>query len=166
MTAFYRTYAYLGDHVRQSLGLTAGEAGWIVLAYGLGFGLATLGDRAVDRVGAARLFPWALGFVAAVYLLLIPATASLPAILVVSALWGFANHFGLNMLMLLSRAGGEARGAVLALNSAVIYLGTFLGAGGLGLAYDAWGYSPVAAAAAACCGVAALVAWLAPHKDK
>jgi predicted MFS family arabinose efflux permease len=162
MTAFYGAYAYLGDHARGALGLSSGEAGWVVLAYGLGFGLATLGDRAVDRVGAARLFPAVLALVAAVYLLLAPSPASLAALLAVAALWGFANHFGLNILvLLLSRAGGEARGAVLSLNSAVTYLGTFLGAGGLGAVYGAWGYGPVAVAAAGLCGGAALVAWAA-----
>ncbi len=162
MTAFYGAYAYLGDHARRALGLSAGEAGWVVLAYGVGFGLATLGDRAVDRVGAARLFPAVLAVVALAYLLLAPPPASLPALLAVAALWGFANHFGLNILvLLLSRAGGEARGAVLSLNSAVTYGGTFLGAGGLGAVYDAWGYGPVAVVAAGLCGGAALVAWAA-----
>ena len=39
MTAFYGMYAYLGDHLRQALGVSAGTAGLVVLAYGVGFGL-------------------------------------------------------------------------------------------------------------------------------
>jgi predicted MFS family arabinose efflux permease len=160
MTAFYGAYAYLGDYARPALGLSAGEVGWVVLAYGVGFGSATLGDRLVDRLGASRLFPVVLAVVALIYLILIPATGSFLFLLGAAGAWGFANHFGLNILvLLLSRAGGEGRGAVLSLNSAVTYAGTFLGAGGLGLVYEAWGYTPVAATAAACCAAAALVAW-------
>ncbi len=165
MTAFYGAYAYLDDSARRALGLGAGEAGWLVLAYGMGFGLATLGDRLVDRLGAARLFPVVLAVVALIDLILIPATASV-AFLLGAAAWGFANHFGLNILvLLLSRAGGERLGAVLSLNRAVTYAGTFLGAGGLGLVSEAWGYAPVASIASACCAVAALVARQA-HRDE
>jgi predicted MFS family arabinose efflux permease len=165
MTAFYGAYAYLDDSARRALGLGAGEAGWLVLAYGMGFGLATLGDRLVDRLGAARLFPVVLAVVALIDLILIPATASV-AFLLGAAAWGFANHFGLNILvLLLSRAGGERLGAVLSLNRAETYAGTFLGAGGLGLVSEAWGYAPVASIASACCAVAALVARQA-HRDE
>ncbi len=71
MTAFYGVYAYLGDHVRGLLGLSATRAGWVVLAYGAGFGLAAFADRAVDRVGPDRLLAPALACVA------LPATYAL-----------------------------------------------------------------------------------------
>ena len=51
MTAFYGMYAYLGDHLRQALGVSSATAGLVVLAYGVGFGLAGFGDRMVDRLG-------------------------------------------------------------------------------------------------------------------
>lgn len=52
----------------------------------------------------------------------------------------------------------DGRGAVLALNSAVSYLGALLGAGTFGPAYDALGFEAIALAAAACLAAAALIA--------
>lgn len=159
MTAFYGVYAYLGDHARRELGLSTAEAGLIVLAYGAGFGLAALGDRVVDRIGAARLHPWVLATVAAVYIAMMPAVAAFGPLLAVSAAWGLANHFGLNILVLrLAAAAPEGRGAVLALNSAVSYLGALLGAGLFGPIYEALGFNAIGTVAAGCSAVAALVA--------
>jgi predicted MFS family arabinose efflux permease len=162
MTAFYGVYAYLGDHARRLLGLSAAQAGLIVLAYGAGFGLASLGDRAVDRIGAGRLFPAALAAVAAVYAALVPALGTFPTLLALAAAWGFSNHFGLNILVLrLTEACPDARGAVLALNSAVTYAGAFLGAGLFGVLYDGVGFPALAGTASACAGLAAAIAAVA-----
>lgn len=159
MTAFYGTYAYLGDHARRLLGLSAAQAGLVVLAYGAGFGLASLGDRAVDRIGAKRLFPGVLAAAALVYAALVPATAAFATLLALAAAWGFANHFGLNILVLrLTAACPDRRGAVLALNSATSYAGAFLGAGLFGAVYERAGFTPLALAASACAGLAALIA--------
>jgi predicted MFS family arabinose efflux permease len=159
MAAFYGVYAFIGDHVRAGLGLSAGQAGLIVLTYGIGFGAASLGDGLVDRLGPRRLFPLVLLAVAVIYALMLPATHSFAAIATLTGLWGFANHFGLNILvLLLSRAKPEARGAVLGLNSAVTYLGTLIGTGLAGIGYAAAGFPPLAMAAAAACLAAALVA--------
>ncbi|MCB8820130.1 MFS transporter [Microvirga rosea] len=159
MTAFYGVYAYIGDHARRLLGLSATEAGFIVLAYGAGFGFATFGDRFVDRFGAARLFPLVLTIVAATYVALIPGVADFRSVMVLAALWGFANHFGLNILVLqLSRSAPDARVAVLALNSAISYAGALVGAALFGLFYDRYGFSMVTGAAALCSGAAALIA--------
>ncbi len=176
MTAFYGVYAYLGDHARRALELSAAEAGLIVLFYGAGFGLAGFGDRAVDRVGAGRVFPAALAAVAAVYAALVPAVATFGALLALSAAWGFANHFGLNILVLrLSATSPDGRGAVLGLNSAVSYAGAFLGAGLFGPLYTGVGFPAAAAAASACAGLAALIAavalqpwpdWKSPRADR
>ncbi|HEY8566957.1 MAG TPA: MFS transporter [Beijerinckiaceae bacterium] len=161
MTAFYGVYAYLGDHVRRHLGLSASEAGRVVLAYGIGFGLGACADRAVDRIGATRPFPWVLATVALVYAAMSPALATVPTILLLSAAWGFANHFGLNIIVLrLTRAAPEARGSVLALNSATSYAGALLGAWFFGILYEGLGFGSVTAAATVCAGLAALIAFL------
>jgi predicted MFS family arabinose efflux permease len=158
MTAFYGVYAYLGDHVRGLLGLSAAQAGWVVLAYGAGFGLAAFADRAVDRVGPARLLAPALACVAVVYAAMVPGVAGLAALLSLAAAWGFANHLGLNGLVLgLTRAAPDRRGAVLALNSATAYAGALLGASLFGALYERYGFGAVAGAGAACAGLAALV---------
>ncbi|MFE0754205.1 MFS transporter [Inquilinus sp. NPDC058860] len=159
MASFYGVYAFIGDHVRATLGLSASQAGVIVLTYGVGFGAASLGDGLVDRLGPRRLFPLVLLAVAAIYALMLPAAHSFAAIAALTGLWGFANHFGLNILvLLLSRAKPEARGAVLGLNSAVTYLGTLTGTGLAGIGYAAAGFPPLATGAAAACLAAAVVA--------
>jgi predicted MFS family arabinose efflux permease len=135
----------------------------IVLAYGLGFGLASLGDRALDRLGAARLFAPVLALVSLAYLAMIPAMAGAASLFAVAAAWGAANHFALNILVLrLAGACPEGRGAALALNSAVSYLGATLGAGAFGPLYAALGFEAIAAAATACAAGAALIAWGLP----
>lgn len=159
MTAFYGVYAYLGDHLRRALGVSSGTAGLVVLAYGLGFGLAGFADRAVDRLGPARLFALVLGALVPVYGLMVPGSSSLVALVALAAAWGFANHFGLNILvLLLGRADEARRGAVLALNSAVSYAGALAGAGLFGIVYERGGFRPVAGFAAACLAGAAAVA--------
>jgi len=159
MTAFYGVYAYLGDHLRQALGASSATAGLVVLAYGVGFGLAGFGDRLVDRLGPSCLLPFVLGTLALVYGLMIPAASNLVAFGALAFCWGVANHFGLNIIvLLLGRASEQRRGAVLALNSAVSYAGALVGAGLFGAAYERGGFLPVAALAAGCLGGALAVA--------
>lgn len=151
MTSFYGVYAYLGDHLRRELGASAGMAGLVVLAYGVGFGLAGLGDRLVDHLGPGRLFPAVLAAIGLVYGLMIPASGSVLVLSALAAAWGFVNHFGLNILVLLLGQANEARrGAVLALNSAVSYAGALVGAGLFGAVYERTGFGSVAGFAAVC----------------
>ncbi len=159
MTAFYGMYAYLGDHLRQALGVSSVTAGLVVLAYGVGFGLAGFGDRMVDHLGPPRLLPMTLGALSLVYGLMIPAASSLVALAALAFCWGFANHFGLNIIvLLLGRASDARRGAVLALNSAVSYAGALVGTGLFGAVYERGGFLPAAALAAGCLAGALAVA--------
>ena len=159
MAAFYGTYAFVGDAVRQATGASAGMTGVIVLSYGIGFGLANLADRRVDRLGAETVLPWALAAVAGIYLALILATAALWSAAAATLAWGFGNHLCLNtLIVLLARANPERRGAVLGLNSAVTYLGALVGTGGAGLLLPQAGFAAICLAAATLVAAAALVA--------
>ena len=159
MSAFYGVYAFLGDHLRTSLGVSAAAAGLVVLTYGIGFGLASFADRWLDRVGPGRAFPLVLLAIALIYLVLIVGSASLWTAAVITGLWGFANHLGLNTLILLLAAARPAqRGAVLGLNSAVTYLGAMVGTGAAGVLYLSGGFAMTAGAAALALALAALVA--------
>lgn len=159
MTAFYGVYAFLGDFIRLYLGLTAGEAGMIVLSYGAGFGLAGVGDRLIDRFGARRLFPLILLSIAVVYLAMIPAVESFAGIMVIAFIWGLVNHFCVNILiLLLSRADAGRRAAILGVNSAVTYLGAMVGAGLFGEVYAAAGFMPLLLMAASFLMAAAVIA--------
>lgn len=149
MTAFYGTYAFLGDHLRETLGLSAGMAGSVVLAYGIGFGVAAVGDGIVDRIGPATILPYALVFVVGAYLAMPFLATWLIGAFAAAFVWGFANHFVLNVIVLrLSRVGGRQRGAVLGVNSAVTYCGALVGALVLGAFYSGLGFFGLAWAGA------------------
>lgn len=159
MSSFYGTYSFLGDHLRVTLNASASEAGLLVLFYGAGFGLAGLGDGLIDRFGARRLFPIALALVSAVYLSMIPAVAGLVTILIVGFIWGFVNHFTVNILiLLLSRTEPDQRSAILGVNSAVTYLGAMVGAAAYGEMYTLAGFTPLAVAGSLATVGAAVVA--------
>lgn len=150
MSAFYGTYAFLGDHLRTTLGLSTGQAGLVVLAYGAGFGLAGFGDAFLDRLGAVRVFPFVLVVIAAIYITMLPATEAYGSSMVIALMWGIANHYGLNVLvLLLSQQRPEARGAILGLHSTVTYTAVFAGPLVLGALYRNHGFHGVATAACA-----------------
>ena len=57
MIAFYQTYTFIGDHVRQTHGAGAWLGGTISLAYGIGFGLGVIFDKWIDAKGPTRVLP-------------------------------------------------------------------------------------------------------------
>ena len=157
-SAFYGVYAFLADHVRRLLALSAGQVGFIAFAYGAGFMLSgLLGARLIERLGPRRALPLALGAAALVYLALLPAARALPAVLLIAAVWGAASQLCLNLLvLLLSRARPEERGAVLGLNTCVTYLGASLGTAVAGTLYTHAGFATLALSASGAVAVAAL----------
>ncbi len=160
MIAFYGVYPFIGDHVRRSLGASTSFAGFYALSYGLGFGAASLADGLLDRFQPAKLFPVALLAIGVSYAALAQSTGDAELMLGVCLLWGFLNHFGLNILvLLLSSAAGTARGAILGINSAVTYLGVLCGAALFGPLYESAGLETIALLAAGALVVAATLAW-------
>ncbi|APG87234.1 transporter protein (plasmid) [Sinorhizobium americanum CCGM7] len=136
MAAFYGVYAFIGDHLHGGLGLPLSANGPVAASYGLGFGCAAFLDRLIDRVGAARLLPLIFLCVAGVYIAMSAASGSYPALLAVVFLWGLANHFGLNVLIMrLTALDPARRGAIMGLNSGVTYLALFVGTLGFGAVY-------------------------------
>ena len=157
MTAFYGTYAFFGDHLRTALAMSTGTAGLVVLAYGVGFGIASMGDRVVDRVGPARALPFALGFVVLAYASMPLSTTFQAGAFAAAFVWGFANHFVLNVIVLrLGKLGGPERGTVLGLNSAVTYAGALAGPLALGPLYAGSGFAVLALGAAGSVALAVL----------
>ncbi|WP_043519006.1 MFS transporter [Achromobacter arsenitoxydans] len=157
-SAFYGVYAFLADHVRTLLALSAGKVGFIAFAYGAGFLLAgLLGAPLVERLGPRRALPLALGVIALVYLGLLPAAHALAAVLGIAVVWGAASQLSLNLLvLLLSRARPEERGAVLGLNTCTTYLGASLGTAIAGTLYTHAGFEALGLCAAALLAAAAL----------
>lgn len=157
MTAFYGVYPFIGDHARSLLGTSTSFAGLFALAYGIGFGAASLADGLLDRTDPKRVFPLILFVIGLAYAGIAPASVAPLSLMAICLLWGFLNHFGLNLLvLLLSRAAGDARGAVLGINSAITYLGALGGAALLGPAYESKGLTSPALIAAGCLFAAAL----------
>ncbi len=167
MTAFYGTYAFLGDHLRTPLGMSAFAAGLVVLAYGVGFGFASVWDRIVDRFGPARALPFALAFVALSYASMPLTTAFQTGAFAAAFVWGFANHFVLNVIVLrLGKLGGSERGMVLGLNSAVTYVGALAGPLTLGLPYAGSGFGALALCAAVSVVFAAIATLLEARRKR
>lgn len=157
-SAFYGVYAFLADHVRALLALSAGQVGFIAFAYGAGFLLAGVaGAPLIERMGPRRALPLALGVIALVYLGLLPAAHSLAAVLAIATLWGAASQLSLNLLvLLLSRARPDERGAILGLNTCTTYLGASVGTAVAGTIYTHAGFDTLGLAAAAALAIAAV----------
>ena len=150
MTAFYGVYGYLGDHLHSGLGKPVSANGWAALAYGIGFGTAALLDGVIDRLGARRVMPFAYLLVAAVYVAIAVTSGSFGLTLAMVAVWGLANHFGLNVLVMrLSALDPSRRGTIMGLNSAVTYLAVFVGTTGFGPLYASFGFATCAMVASA-----------------
>lgn len=157
-SAFYGVYAFLADHVRTLLALSAGQVGFIAFAYGTGFLLAGMAAAPlIDRVGPRRALPLSLATVALVYLGLLPAAHALVTLLALAVLWGAASQMSLNLLvLLLSRARPDERGAVLGLNTCTTYLGASVGTAVAGTLYTHAGFDTLGLCASAAVGVAAI----------
>lgn len=164
MTAFYGVYGYLGDHLHKGLGEPVSANGWAALAYGVGFGAAALLDGVIDRLGARRVMPFAYLLVAIVYVAMAAASGSFGLTLAMIAIWGLANHFGLNVLVMrLTALDPSRRGTIMGLNSSVTYLAVFVGTTGFGPLYTGFGFAACAITAALLMLVSALAAaWRSP----
>ncbi len=164
MASFYGVYAYLGDHLHSALGLPVSANGIVAASYGLGFGGAALLDRFIDRFGAGRLLPFIFLAVAMVYLAMALVCDSYGTMLGIVFLWGLANHFGLNVLIMrLTALDPDRRGAIMGLNSGVTYLALFAGTIGLGAVYSATAFFVLPLVAAGLVLVAAVSAAFAPR---
>jgi len=150
MAAFYGVYGYLGDHLHRALGEPVSMNGLAALVYGIGFGGSMLLDGFADRIGPRRLMPFAFLAVAVVYLAIALVAGNVVAILAAIFLWGLANHFALNILVMrLAAIDPAQRGTIMGLNSAVTYLAVFAGTSGFGPIYTAYGFAVCAFAAMA-----------------
>jgi len=148
MISFYGIYAYIGDHARHAFSLGSTAAGLIALVYGLGFGLAAFSAPLIDKLGRPTALRLGLLFAATLLTTLsLPSTFSL--LLPLVFLWGWVNHFILNMIVVgLNALAPANRGAVLGLYSGTTYLGASIGAVLLGLLYENYGFIGPSLAAA------------------
>lgn len=125
-TGFYGIYNYLGAHLTGNLGREVSEAGWMTLLYGAGFGAATLLDPWLDKVGPRRGLLAVFGTLAIYYAAMTFWDQSYGGLMLLMFGWGVLQHLGLNLTVSrLSMLDPSQRGAVMGLNSAVMYLSVF-----------------------------------------
>jgi predicted MFS family arabinose efflux permease len=142
MAAFYGIYGYLGDYLHHGLGQPVSANGFAALVYGMGFGAATLLDNVVDRLRAQRVMPAAFLATGCVYVSMALLGGSFTAVLIAVFLWGLANHFGLNVLIMrLSAIDPARRGTIMGLNSAVTYLAGFVGTAAFAPLHTEFGFA-------------------------
>ncbi|TIS73581.1 MAG: MFS transporter, partial [Mesorhizobium sp.] len=110
-------------------------------------------------LGARRVMPFAYLLVAAVYVAIASASGTFGLLMATIAVWGLANHFGLNVLVMrLTALDAARRGTIMGLNSAVTYFAVTVGTAGFGPLYTALGFANCALVAALLMLVAASAA--------
>jgi predicted MFS family arabinose efflux permease len=128
MTAFYGSFAFYGEGLRQAFGVSAQGAGLFVLAYGLGFGIAGVGLGIISPRISRTYILLVLAAIATSYAGWSLALTTSSAAFAAAVIWDGLNQLGLNALVVsLNQRAKEARGAVMGLNSAVTYSAVFAG---------------------------------------
>ncbi len=151
MIAFYGLYAFLGSHMTGALGLSTSTAGLAALTYGIGFGIVAPLDRLIDRHGSAKAAPIVFAALVSAYVMLSISSVSGPALLAVCAVWGAANHLGLNLLVgQLTALSSDKRATILGLYSAVTYAAMFVGTAIFKPVFESHGFANLSLVAAAC----------------
>lgn len=162
MVAFYGSFAFFGEGIRNAFGLSAQGTGMFVLAYGLGFGLAGVGLGMVALKITRGYVQCVLVGIAASYACWRFALVTPSAAFVAAVIWGAFNQLGLNALLVsLNERAADARGAVMGLNTAVTYAAVFAGPMFMGAVYTEWGFTAVTACAAALVAAGAMASWKA-----
>lgn len=124
---FYGVYNYVGAHLELNLNRPVRDSGALTLLYGLGFASAILLDRFLDRLPVLRALAGIFALLTALYAGLAYAAPSYVLLLVAMPIWGILEHLGLNLTVgWLTRLDPAQRGAIMGLNSAVMYVSVFL----------------------------------------
>ncbi len=123
---FYGVYNFLGAHLETGLGMDVSASGAVTLLYGLGFAGAMVFDAMLDRVPARRGLTFVFSALALLYLALGYGSAAYLTLLLCIPIWGVLEHLGLNLTVTrLTGLDPTQRGAIMGLNSAVMYLSVF-----------------------------------------
>ena len=159
MIAFYQTYTFIGDHVRQTHGAGAWLGGTISLAYGVGFGLGVVFDRWIDQKGPTRVLPLGLLLVGINYVVLPFAAERIVTVALWPFFWGLANHFCMTTLVsYMNTLSPRLRGTIMGLFSFTTYVSLGTAGAVYGPVYQAYGFFAVSFASAATVAVAAVIA--------
>lgn len=159
MFSFYGVYVFMGDFARETLGISASAAGLLVMAYGSGFALASIGDSIIDRFRPQRMIRYVLLVIACLYLSMQLFISGLVPLLLICFAWGFVNHFGLNcILVILNTADPDNKGAIMGIYTATTYLATMLATLVFGYLYIHFPFTSLTTLAMASCLLGATLA--------
>jgi len=159
MIAFYQTYTFIGDHVRQAHGAGAWLGGTISLAYGTGFGLGIVFDKWIDRKGPVRMLPLGLLLVGTSYVVLPFAAERIITVALWPLIWGLANHFCMTTLVsYMNTLSPRLRGTIMGLFSFTTYVSLGTAGAVYGPVYQARGFYAVSFASALTLAAAAVIA--------
>jgi DHA1 family inner membrane transport protein len=162
MTAFYGIYSFLGVHVRKSFDASAGLAGLFVMAYGVGFGLASFCGKFIDRITPRLAIFYILLGISGVYLAMGYLEANRNWLIGLCIVWGFINHLGLNSIVVnISLAAPDRKTVNLGLFSTISYGGTLIAGLAFGHCYEARGFAYILYIACSICVVSAVAARVA-----
>ncbi|MGE0242080.1 MAG: MFS transporter [Parvibaculaceae bacterium] len=167
MIAFYQVYTFIGDHVRHLHGAGAWLGGLLACSYGVGFGLAVVLDRWIDRVGPARLMAASLFALGINYILLPLATLNIATAIAYPVVWGLIQHVGMNTLVSYIGAAPQAeRSTAMGLFSFITYVAVGLGGAVYGSVYAAHGIFANTIAATATLWIGAAIVFLLMPKAR
>jgi len=149
MASFYGTYSYLGTYLRDVYKATTIEAGYSVLAYGVGFGIASIADPAVDKFGVRRVSGYIFASLTLIYLSMYFSYPTALTIYGICVAWGFLNHLGLSAIItLLGEIETDIKGQLMGMNSVFTYVGGSVGTILFGVFYVNQGFYLIALTAA------------------
>lgn len=162
MLSFYGVYTFIGSHVHQFFGFSTSLAGLIVLAYGLGFGIASFIGKKLDELTPRRLIgPLFLGL-SFIYLIFLFLSQVYWTLIVGSIIWGFINQLCLNCLVsILTQLDPNQRVRLMGIYSATAYGGAMVAGITFGVLFEVWEFTGVLVCASVLCAVAFIISMVA-----
>ena len=161
MLSFYGVYVFIGDYARSSLSISASSAGLLVMAYGTGFALASIGDPIIDKFGPKRSIGFVLLIISGIYASMFILTGSLITLVLVCFAWGFGNHLGLNcILVILNTADRDNKAALMGIYTTITYVATMLATLIFGFLYSQFEFNALITLALVNCLLAAAIAFI------
>lgn len=125
-SGFYGIYNFLGAHLQTALTRPVSDAGLLTLSYGIGFGTAMLFDPVLDKIGPRRGLIAVFSLLALFYSVMSTGANEYRLLVGLMFGWGLIQHLGLNLTVgRLGKLDAGQRGAIMGLNSTVMYLSVF-----------------------------------------
>ncbi|MBK0167413.1 MFS transporter [Klebsiella sp. S69] len=128
MTAFYGAFSFFGEGMKQRFDFSSQEVGYLVMTYGLGFGLAGVIISIISPKISMKYITLILLGIVFSYSSWVMWPSTFVAILLASFIWGLLNQIALNALIVeLNQSSNTDQGVLMGLSTATTYLAVFAG---------------------------------------